>query len=105
MHGGDLEGSNARKNIVVRVFIVVVRDELAVDLLLVPRFWNTVHHADGVGHLSFHSSRYVSEKLCVFSFVMARVPLVTCASSTNFKHKSNLLIFCHFRELKIELAD
>ena len=77
MHGRDLEGSNARKNVVERVLIVIVRDKLAVDLLLEPRFWNTVHYAIGVGHLGFDGSRCISEKLRVFSFVMARVPLVS----------------------------
>ena len=102
MHCRDLEGSNARKDVVVRVVVVVVRDELAVDFLLEPGLWNTVHHAEGVRHLFFDSSGYIREELGVFSFVVACIPRVTCACSTDFKHKSNLLIFRHFENRKIE---
>ena len=48
---GHLESTEPGEDIIVRIIVVVIGDQLAVDLLLVPWFGHLVHDADGIGHV------------------------------------------------------
>ena len=71
MDGRDVEGVEPWDHFVVGVFIVFVRDELAVDILHGPCLGHLVHHALGIGNALADCRRHISEVLEVLSVVNA----------------------------------
>ena len=92
---GDLKGTDARKDVVVWVVIVLVGDELAVDLLLEPGLGDFVHDAVGIGDLSLDGRSHLVEDGHVFGLVVACVPLMAAALSAHFKHERCLVGLGH----------
>ena len=72
MDGRDVEGVEPWDHFVIGVLIVLVRDELAVNILHGPRLRDLIHHALGVGHALADSRRHISKALEVLSVVDAR---------------------------------
>ena len=89
---GHLESTKSWKDIIIRIIIVVVWDQLAVDLLFIPRFGHLVHDAVGIWHVLFNSICHISEVLYVLGLVVPRVPLVRLAIAANFKHKCQAVV-------------
>ena len=82
-----LECADARQNVIVWVVVVLVRNELAVNLFLIPGFGDAVHDAGGVGDDGLDLGGDVGEELGVLGLVVARVPLVACALAAHLEDK------------------
>ena len=76
MDSRDLESTESGQDIVARVIVILVGNQLAVDLLLKPGLGNFVKQAIGVWHKLLNRRRAVCEKLGVLCLVVARVPLM-----------------------------
>ena len=64
---------------------------MTVDLLLIPWLRHTVHDTDSVGDFSLDRCSDIREELCVLGLVVARVPLMSRALSTDFKDEGELI--------------
>ena len=101
--GGDLEGADARQYIIVWIVVIVVGDQLAVDLLLVPGLRHFVHDALCVGSVLLYPRGDVREVLGVLGLVMTRVPLVSGALRANLKYEDQWFVVRHIFILNLIL--
>ena len=95
-HGRYFKSAQAGQHVVIRLIFVLIRNQLAVDILLVPNLWHLVHQALRARDFLSDGSRGVCEELLVLSLIMARVPLVILAVRADLKDKSQLLLFRHW---------
>ena len=94
-HGWYFKGAQAGQHVVTKLILILIRDQLAVDFLLVPDFWHLVHQALGVGDLRSDGFRSIGEELLVTSLIVACVPFVILAIGADFEDKSQFRLFRH----------
>lgn len=75
--------------------LISVRNELAVDVFIVPGFWHLVHDADGIRNLRLDSACCISEELHVARLIVASVPPMLTALTADLEHESDLLLLLH----------
>ena len=88
MDSAHLEGTKSWQDVKEGVLVVVVSDQLAVDLFLVPGFRYFVQQADRVGDLGLDGGLHVSEEFHVLGFIVTSVPTVRFTVRTDLYYKS-----------------
>ena len=92
MDSGDFEGSNSREDIVVWLIGVVIGNELAVDIFLMPGFGHFIHQTLCAWDFRLDLPTCVIEELLVLAFIVSCVPCMALAPATHLKNENRAVI-------------